>query len=41
MAHTKGHKETWWEKFKKGLKEKIEVNAADLNFLPKKAKLPI
>ena len=25
----------------KGLKEKIEVNAADLNFLPKKAKLPI
>ena len=25
----------------KGLKEKIEVNAADLNYLPKKAKLPI
>ena len=25
----------------KGLKEKIEVNAAALNFLPKKAKLPI
>ena len=25
----------------KALKEKIEVNAADLNFLPKKAKLPI
>ena len=25
----------------KGLKEKIEANAADLNFLPKKAKLPI
>ena len=25
----------------KSLKEKIEVNAADLNFLPKKAKLPI
>jgi len=25
----------------KALKEKIEVNAADLNFLPKQAKLPI
>ena len=25
----------------KGLKEKIEVNASDLNYLPKKAKLPI
>ena len=25
----------------KGLKEKIEANATDLNFLPKKAKLPI
>ena len=25
----------------KALKEKIEVNAADFNFLPKKAKLPI
>ena len=25
----------------KGLKEKIEVNAADLIYLPKKAKLPI
>ena len=25
----------------KGLKEKIEVNAADLNYLPKKAKPPI
>ena len=25
----------------KGLKEKIEVNAADVNYLPKKAKLPI
>ena len=25
----------------KGLKEKIEVNAADLNYLPKKANLPI
>ena len=25
----------------KELKEKIEVNAADLNYLPKKAKLPI
>ena len=25
----------------KALKEKIEVNATDLNFLPKKAKLPI
>ena len=25
----------------KGLKEKIEVNAADLNYLPEKAKLPI
>ena len=25
----------------KGLKEKIEVNAAALNYLPKKAKLPI
>ena len=27
MAHKKGHKETWWEKFKKGLKEiKILIN---------------
>ena len=25
----------------KGLKEKIEANASDLNFLPKRAQLPI
>ena len=36
MAHKKGHKETWWERFKKGLKEikilnkKIEEMIEDL-----------
>ena len=29
------------EAIRPALKEKIEANAADLNFLPKKAKLPI
>ena len=28
MAHKKGHKETWWERFKKGLKENRQARAA-------------
>ena len=28
MAHTKGHKENWWERFKKGLKDNKAKRAA-------------